>query len=87
MDAFLVGSFLWMWRGLKIMKAIYTVIWKTKAEARNNVQPATVPPQSFPSAYKAQQQFVGPVDAGTVSYAELYGPNGLIRRKYNPAGA
>jgi hypothetical protein len=69
------------------MKAIYTCIWKTKAEARNNVQPVTVPPQSYPSSYKAQQQFVGPIDAGTVSYAELYGPNGLIRRQYNPAGA
>lgn len=69
------------------MKALYTCTWRTKAEAASSGSPTVVPPKTFTSSYGAKQALVVPVDAGTVSYGELSGPNGLIRRMYNPAGA
>lgn len=69
------------------MKTTYSVVFKTKSEAANNVQPVTVPPQAFSSANQAKIALYNVIHAGTATYGEMYGPNGLIRRRYNPAGA
>lgn len=69
------------------MKATYTVIFKTKAEAAGNVQPVTIPHLAHSSAAAAKASLYNTVMvSGLAAYGEMYGPNGLIRRRYNPAG-
>ena len=68
------------------MKKLYTVVGRTKAEYGSNVSPGTEISVAYPTFPAAKAAFKTALGAGTESYFELYGPEGLIQKRVNPAG-
>jgi hypothetical protein len=69
------------------MKKSFTVVARTKSEWASNSLPSTVPPQSYPTWPGAKTNYLALISGGTVSYLEIYGPSGLLAKRFNPAGA
>lgn len=69
------------------MKKLYTVIARTKAEWASGSPPLTAAATGFTTLQAAKTAAGSLLTAGTVSYAQIYGPEGVVAKRTNPAGA
>lgn len=69
------------------MKKLYTVVARTKSEWGSGGTPVVAAPTSFTTLQAAKSAARGLINAGTVSYVEIYGPSGFLSKMTNPAGA
>lgn len=68
-------------------KKLYTVIARTKAEYGSGSPPATAAVTSFTGLQAAKTAAWNLLAGGTVSYASIYGPDGIVAKRVNAAGA
>ena len=70
------------------MKKLYTVIARTKSEWASGGPPVVAAVTSFSGLQAAKAATRSLINAATVSYAEIYGPEGgVVFKARNPAGA